>query len=157
MKKMKTLLAMLLALALFALAAGCGSGTGKDIDIAALGAELAQADIYDDIVSEMPAELVPHFYSYNDGDVTECVLYQSTMAAAEEVFVAKCADEAAAARVKAACEQRVSDQVAAYESYVPAEVTKLQSAILQVSGSCVIFVVSRDAAAAQSIIDSYLK
>ena len=148
---------MLLALALFALATGCGDKAGKDIDVTDLGAELAQADIYDDIVSEMPAELVSHFYSYNDGDVTECVLYQSTMAAAEEVFVAKCADEAAAARVKAACEQRVSDQIAAYESYVPAEVPKLQSAILQVSGNYVIFVVSRDTATAQSIIDGYLK
>ena len=154
---MKKLLAMLLALALFAFATGCGDKAGAELDVAALGAELAQADIYDDIVSEMPAELVPHFYSYNDGDVTECVLYQSTMAAAEEVFVAKCADEAAASRVKAACEQRVTDQIAAYESYVPAEVPKLQSAVLQVYGNYVIFVVSRDAATAQSIIDGYLQ
>lgn len=154
---MKKIVAMLLALALFSFAAGCGDKAGADIDVAALGAELAQADIFDDIVSEMPAELAPRFYSYDGGDVTECVLYQSTMAAAEEVFVAKCADEAAAGRVKAACEQRVADQTAAYESYVPAEVPKLQSAILQVSGCYVIFVVSRDAAAAQKIVDGYLK
>lgn len=153
---MKKIFAMVLALALFAVAAGCGS-TEVEVNVAALAADLAAADIFDDIVSEMPAELVPHFYSYDETDVVGCALYQSTLAAAEEVFVARCADDAAAARVKKACEGRVADQLASYEDYVPAEVPKLKDALLQVSGNYVIFVVSNNTAAAQQIVDGYLK
>lgn len=153
---MKKIFAMVLALALFAVAAGCGS-TEVEVDVAALAADLAAADIFDDIVSEMPAELVPHFYSYDETDVVGCALYQSTLAAAEEVFVAECADHAAAERVMAACEGRISDQTAAYESYVPAEIPKLDDALLQAVGRYVIFVVSNNTPAAQQIVESYLK
>ena len=40
---MKKIVAMLLALALFSFAAGCGDKAGADIDVAALGAELASS------------------------------------------------------------------------------------------------------------------
>lgn len=155
---MKKILAMLLALALFVVCVGCGSDeAGVQIDVAALAADLAGADIFDDIVSEMPAQLAPKFYAYDEGDVIECALYQSTMAAAEEVFVAKCADADAAKRVLTACEGRVAEQTTAYESYVPAEIPKLESAILLAVGEYAIFVVSNNTAEAQSIVDSYLK
>lgn len=155
---MKKILALTLVLALFIAVAGCGSKTAAvDVDVAALAADLASADIFDDIVSDLPAELAPHYYSYDDGDVVECALYQSTLAAAEDVFVAKCADAAAAERVKTACEGRIAEQKTAYESYVPAEIPKLNAAILQVSGCYVIFVVCSDTAAAQQIVDGYLK
>lgn len=155
---MKRIFALLLAVCLFALAAGCGdSYKGSEVDVAALAAELAEADIFDDIVSEMPAELAPRFYSYDEADVVTCALYQSTLAAAEEVFIVECTDHDAAMRVMAACEQRVEEQIAAYESYVPAEVPKLEGALRMAIAKYVFFVVSNDSDEAQRIVESYLK
>lgn len=155
---MKKILALLLAVCLFAFAAGCGdSDKGPEVDVAALAAELGAADIFDDIVSEMPAELAPRFYSYDEADVVTCALYQSTLAAAEEVFVAECTDHEAAKRVMEACDGRVEDQIAAYESYVPAEVPKLESSLCMAAGKYVFFVVSNNTDEAQRIVESYLK
>lgn len=155
---MKKIFALILAVSLFAFAAGCGDAdTGVEVDVAALAAELAAADIFDDIVSEMPAELAPHFYSYDEADVVSCALYQSTLAAAEEVFVVECTDHDAAMRVMDACQGRIRDQIASYESYVPSEVPKLEGALRMTIEKYVFFVVSNDSDKAQSIVESYLK
>lgn len=155
---MKRFFALLLAVCLFAFAAGCGdSYKGPEVDVAALAAELAAADIFDDIVSEMPAELAPHFYSYDEADVVACALYQSTLAAAEEVFIVECTDHDAAKRVMESCEGRIEEQIAAYENYVPAEVPKLEGALRMAIEKYVFFVVSNDSDEAQRIVESYLK
>ncbi len=155
---MKKVLALLMAVCLFAFAAGCGdSNEGPEVDVAALAAELAAADIFDDIVSEMPAELALRFYSYDGADVVTCALYQSTLAAAEEVFVAECTDHDAAERVMEACDGRVEEQITAYESYVPAEVPKLEGSLRMAIGKYVFFVVSNNTDEAQRIVESYLK
>lgn len=155
---MKKLLALFLALMAFVNLAACGAKeeAPADIDVAALAKELFEADIYDDIISEIPLQAAPVFYGYEEGQVLACALYQSTAAAAEEIFVAQCADAAAAETVKAGAEARIQSQIAAYENYVPAEIPKLEAAILEVAGNYVIFSVSADAAAAQAIIDSHL-
>lgn len=155
---MKKLIALLLALAALCGLAACGAKeeAPAEIDVTALATALYEADIYDDILSEIPVVAAPVFYGYAEGDVVNCVLYQSTAAAAEEIFVAQCVSEEAAATVKAGAEARIQSQIASYENYVPAEVPKLEAAVLQTAGVYVIFVVSADAQAAQSIVDSYL-
>ena len=57
--------------------------------------------------------------------------------------------------LKAACEHRAETQTLAFENYAPGEVSKLDSAVIAVSGNTVIFVVAADAAAAQSVVDRY--
>lgn len=155
---MKKLIALLLALTALCGLAACGAKEEApvEIDVTALAAALYEADIYDDILSEIPVVAAPVFYGYAEGDVTSCVLYQSTAAAAEEIFVAQCASEEAAAAVKAGAEARIQSQIASYENYVPAEVPKLNSAVLETAGEYVIFVVSADADAAQAIVNEYL-
>lgn len=154
---MKRIVALLLCAAFVFAFAACGAKEeAVELDVTALAAELAGADIYDDIISEVPAAAASRFYSYSEGDVTACALYQSTAAAAEEVFVAQCVSEEALAAVKAGVEGRIEEQIASYESYVPAEVPKLNSALIITQGLYLIFVVSADNAGAQSIIDRYL-
>lgn len=155
---MKKILALVLCLVCVCGFAACGAKeeAPKEIDVTALATELYEAGIYDDILSEIPTMAASRFYNYAEGDVVACALYQSTAAAAEEVFVAQCASEEAVATVKAGVEQRIQDQIASYENYVPTEVPKLNDALVITEGLYVIFVVSNDAAAAQSIIDSYL-
>lgn len=154
---MKKFLALLLCAAFVMAFAACGAKEeAVEIDVTALAAELAAADIYDDILSEVPAAAASRFYGYEEGDVTACALYQSTAAAAEEVFVAQCVSEEALAAVKAGVEARIEEQIASYESYVPAEVPKLNDALVITEGLYLIFVVSADSAGARSIVDSYL-
>lgn len=154
---MKKILALLLCAAFVMAFAACGAKEeAVEIDVTALAAALAAADIYDDILSEVPAAAASRFYGYEEGDVTACALYQSTAAAAEEVFVAQCVSEEALAAVKAGVEARIEEQIASYESYVPEEVPKLNDALVITEGLYLIFVVSADSAGAQGIIDSYL-
>lgn len=154
---MKKIVALLLCAAFLCPLAACGGGEETvSLDVTALAAELAAADLFDDIITEIPAAAAERFYGYEAADVTACALYQSTAAAAEEVFVAECAGSEALARVKAGAEARIEEQIASYENYVPAEVPKLESAILMTEGNTLIFVVCADYEGAQSILDSYL-
>ena len=66
----------------------------------------------------------------------------------EEVFTLT--DEEAAEAARAALETRISDQRAAYESYIPEEVTKLDAAILDIRGSSVLLA---DIEAAEAALD----
>ena len=155
---MKKWIALLLAVLALCSLAACGAKEDApvEIDVAALAADLYAADIYDDILSEIPLAAAPMFYGYAEGDVVSCALYQSTAAAAEEIFVAQCASEEAAAAVKAGAEARIQSQIASYENYVPAEVPKLEAAVLETAGVYVVFVVSADAEAARTIVNGYL-
>ena len=63
----------------------------------------------------------------------------------------RCTEAAEAART--ALEARISDQRAAYESYIPEEVTKLDAAILDIRGSSVLLVVAADIEAAEAALD----
>ena len=55
-----------------------------------------------------------------------------------------------------ALENRVAYQKAGYEDYGPAEVPKLDSAVIKSAGSYVVMCVSDDNAKAEEVIKSYL-
>ena len=52
---------------------------------------------------------------------------------------------------------RLAFQKESFADYIPTEVPKIESAILKTSGNYLIYCVADDAAAAQAVIDSYVK
>ena len=153
---MKKLLIILMALAMLAGLCACGGGgEAKEIDLDALAAELTACEAFTDILSQPADGVAARLYGFEDGDVVKCVMYTGTGATAEEIFLAQAADGAAAAALKTACEQRVENQKLAFRSYAPAEVEKLDNAVIMTSGNYVVLVVSADAAAVRSIVESY--
>ena len=137
LKTVKKLGVCLLVLTLILCLASCGGGKAKDVDINALAKDLTASAAFTE-------------------DMESCVLYANT-STGEEIFLAKAASADSAKNVSALCQQRVSDQKSVLESYVPEAIPRLDSAIVTVKGENVIFVVANDAAAAQTIVDKYVK
>lgn len=152
MKKIVALV-MALALALSLCACGGSGGSGKDVDLAAAAQELLDSGAFTDLLNPPPEGVGARLYGFDEADVADYVIYTGTGATAEEIFLAKCADSAAASRVEELCRTRAANQRTAFESYVPEELPKLDSAVLTVSGNYVFFVVSNDAAAVRTIVD----
>ncbi len=153
---MKKILALILALCMAASLCACGgSGSRKDIDPEALAQALLDSGAFTDLLSRPADGVAARLYGYAEEDVASAILYTGTGATAEEILILKAHDAAGADAVKTLCETRVSNQKLAFQNYAPDEVTKLDSAIIAVSGSTVIFVVPADAAAAQAVVDSY--
>lgn len=63
------------------------------------------------------------------------------------MFEAK--DDAAAERLLAAAKERVEAQKTAFEDYAPAEMTKLNNAVVERSGKIVALCIADDSSAAQ--------
>ena len=152
---MKKVTLLVLALALLLSAAGCGKP--KTIDMDALATELANAGIYDDILSQMPQDMAERFYDMDDGDVVRAILYYGTGATAEEICILQCKDEKTAEKAEENARTHIQNQKTSFENYVPSEIPKLDDAVVESSGVYVIVVVSKDASTAQSIINKYIK
>ena len=76
-------------------------------------------------------------------------LYLSSGATAEEIAVFEAKDDAAAERLLAAAKERVEVQKTAFEDYAPAEMTKLNNAVVERSGKIVALCIADDSSVAQ--------
>lgn len=92
-------------------------------------------------------------YQIDAATVTECAVYTTLTAGAEELAVLVLQDETAAQEALTALEQRVADQKAALENYQPDEVGKLDNAILERRENTVLLLVPADADAARTAVE----
>ena len=141
---------------MFSLAAsGCGSKS--EVDVNALSGALNTQIAYKDELSPIDLDTAQMFYSFSDADITEAVFYESTGATAEEIAVIKCGSGEGADKVETAVNTRVDEQKEAYTDYVPAELEKLNAAVIVKSGNTVILSVSDEPDKAREIIGSFTK
>ena len=154
---MKTLLLRLLpaALALCLTLTACGGGGGAqaEFDPDAAAQALLDSGAFDDTLDTVDASVAAALYGVDEGDITDCAVYTSLSAGAEEIAVLVMADADSAAAALEGLEKRVADQRAALESYQPDQVAKLDAAILEQRGSSVLLAVCADADAARAAID----
>jgi len=99
-------------------------------------------------------------YGIEEETILDCAAYLSTGATAEECTFLVVADEKTALDVLQRFQIRVEDQIAALESYQPAELTKLKETVSGcfdlTEGVMTYFVVAADAAIAQDAVDSLI-
>lgn len=155
MKKGMTM--TILGAVLCLLLAGCGGGEHTDAVRAFEKTDLETvlaSGVFSEELESIDAELICLLYGLDNTVVTDCAGYLSTGATAEELVLFTAADEAAAETVRAACESRVEDQILAYEDYGPAEVPKLENAVVQVRGTTVLMVVAGDFVGAAAAVDA---
>lgn len=156
MKKKLTLI--LTACILLAALAACGDKTtAKAYDLAAIAADLKENGGYSDIISPVERDVAAKLYGVDAGGISECQVYCSTKATTEEIGLFKCTDEAAAEKLFAAAKARVSSQRSIYSSYAPAEMPKLDDAIVKQDGNTVFYIVTADSEKAQAVLDKYMK
>lgn len=149
-KRLTKLLPGILALCLCL--AACGGGA-KGYDPAETAKALLDSAAFSDTLEELDKETAAALYGMDAASISDCAVYASLSMGAEEIAVLTLTDEAAAQTAKAALDKRVSDQIAALESYMPGEVDKLNHAIVEQTGSTALLVVAADAEAAQSVLD----
>ena len=137
-------------------AAGCG-GSGKDVDVNGLSDALHSQIAYKDELSPIDLDTAKMFYSFSDADITEAVFYESSGATAEEIAVIKCGSKEGADKIETALNTRVEEQKEAYTDYVPAELEKLNSAVVVKSGNTAVLSVSDEPDKAREIIGTYTK
>lgn len=142
-------LALVLALA----ACSGGSKAAAEYDPAATSAALLDSGAFSETLEPLDADLVPDLYGLEVAP-DEAAVYTSTGATAEEVAVMKFADQSAADAALTALETRVADQKEACQDYLPAEMPKLEQAVVKESGKSVLLLVASDYDKGQSALDA---
>ena len=150
---MKKLLIAFLALLMLAGLCSCG---GKTVDIDALADDLLASGAFSDTLSEPAAGVAERLYDIQSGAASHTILYVSSGSTAEEIFLVEAATDWAVGVLQDNCTARVSAQKEAFVNYAPAEVQKLDNAIVTSVGKYVILVVAADADAARAVVDRYV-
>ncbi|MBR4719515.1 MAG: DUF4358 domain-containing protein [Lachnospiraceae bacterium] len=135
---------------------GCGSKS-VDVNVQELADALKSGVTYKDDLSTIDLDTAQMIFNFKDADITEAAFYESTGATAEEIVVIKCAEEADAGVIEDSLKARVEEQKESFTDYVPAELEKLNAAVISRQGNCAVLSVSDEPDKARAIIDSYLK
>ena len=149
--KKKTVL-IFVSVLILSVMAGCGGG--RDVDVKGLADALLTQITYQDELSAIDLDTAQMFYNFGDAVITEAVFYESSGATAEEIAVIKCDSDKDAQIVETALNTRVAEQKESYTDYVPAELEKLNAAVVYKSGNTAVLSVSNDPDNARKIIDS---
>lgn len=151
---MKKALSILLVFVLALAFAGCGGTKAKDVDVNALAKELVKKVKFDSELTELTAEQLGNYLTVPEG--AKVAAYMSNGTTAEEIIVVRCGDEAAAKVFKTALEGFLAEQSAEMARYMPAEVARIEKAVLSQRGACVALCVTDDTANAEKIIKEHL-
>ena len=153
---MKKLCAAGVLAALLLLLCACGGGA-KELPLDTVSEQLLDSGAFSDILSPVGKNIAAMIYGVEETLVESSAVYWSTGATAEELALFKAQDEKGAAQLLAAAQTRLEEQKEAFSVYVPAEVAKLDTAVLAQSGPYVICVVAEDAARATQVLGEYIK
>lgn len=159
-----------LSLAALLVCAGCGTQTGTqtDSDNTVASQQTANYSVdewvdmlsntlpFDDDMTLVGAEQAMGVYGITDEDgySGNCTLLISTMATPEEVAVFTADDALSVEDLYALATSRIEKQKAAYQSYAPQEMPKLESAVVKICGDKLIVVVCADNEKAESVISA---
>ena len=145
--------ALTAALALCLTLTACGGGGEEQgaYDLT-LPQTLIDAGAFSEALEPLDADLVSSYYGL-EAQPQEAAVYASTGATAETAAVLCFADEDAAASAVTALETWIADQKDACRDYLPAELPKLDDAILERAGTTVLLVVANDYDRAQTALD----
>ncbi len=146
------ILSVILAGIMVFMCSACSSNTEKNIDTAAMAAELSQKLSFDDELQKVDSEGVKVLYGIDYAE--EAQLYMGSGATAEEIAVFKLKTDEDASKAEQAAKDRIESQKKAFENYAPQEMSRLDKAIVVKNGHYVVLCVSSDSNA-QNVIDSY--
>ena len=151
---MKRIIALLLAvMTVFALTA-CGGKT-TTVDAQSLAKALAEKTAFESELSAVSKEELGYYFQLPAK--CDAAAYMSSGSTAEEIFVVECYDGTSAAAMRASMKDFLDSQKTEMERYLPAEVDRINGAIFETYGTCVVLCVTSDTDTARSIIKEYVK
>lgn len=171
MKMKKTLCTLLAVMSLCTAAlAGCGGSEESSaanstaettsaaeenttVDVTAVADKLKNEITYDDEIIELDSAKIEKIVGVSADLYTTAKVYVgSSGATPEEIDCFEAKDEASAAEIKTALENRVESQKAVFENYKPEQMPKLEEPVIVVNGNYVYMCVSGDNDKAKEII-----
>ena len=138
-----------------ALLAACG-GKSADFDVDTLGNDLATNITYEDSLAKMDLDMAGMIMNLSDVNITKAAIYEGSGGTAEEIIVFECASDDDAKKAEEVLKTRVAEQIESFTDYVPAELTKLNAAVIKVNGRYAVLSVSDTPDEARKIIDRYM-
>ena len=151
---MKRIIALLLAvMTVFALTA-CGGKT-TTVDAQSLAKALAEKTAFESELSAVSKEELGYYFQLPAK--CDAAAYMSSGSTAEEIFVIECYDGTSAAALRTSMQDFLDSQKTEMERYLPAEVDRINGAIFETYGTCVVLCVTSDTDTARSVIKEYVK
>lgn len=136
------------------LLSGCaGRRDAIEIDIHGLSSELLSQIAFVDELNAVGESVIDRIYGIED--YVQAEVYIGSGATAEEIAVFEFADTESAADGLQLALERIEDQKADYEAYIPEEVKKLDRAVVKRYGRYVVVCVS-NSEMAEEIITQYI-
>lgn len=149
MKQTQKIVTALLSLFLLLGLAACGGG--KTVDIKTLPEAILEKVAFEDQLSELDAGTIANLYTVPEG--TTARVFFGSGATSEEIAVFQCKDEQAAKAMLEHAQTHISNQITAFENYLPEQVPPLKDAIVEQIGASVVVCVTKDVSAARQVID----
>ncbi len=129
-----------------------------EIDAKTVAKDIKNEGIFKDQLAEIDPDIaINRLYHLDSGKLEDYSFYTNTGATAEEIAVVKVNDESYIKNIENAFNNRVEEQKEACRDYLPDEMTKLDKAVIKVSGPYAILVISEDHEKANEIIGRYIK
>lgn len=154
MKTIKKILLFLLSLTIITTLFGCSAQKDTtDIDIGYLSNKLIEKAEFEDELNAVDDTTIKKLY--NIDDYVKASVYLSSGATAEEIAVFEFDSKDTAADGLKKAQARIEEQKTDFESYIPKEIPKLDSAVVKQSGKYVIVCVS-NSNTAEKIITQYI-
>ena len=153
MKKIKTVTTLLIITTMFVLLSGCSKKEEvTDVDIASLSNELLENVKFEDELNAVDDAMIEKLYGVDDYE--DAKVYISTGATAEEIAVFKFQSTEIAEDGFKKAQERIENQKADFETYIPKEVKKLENAVVEQFGQYVVVCVS-NGDGTEKIIEKY--
>ena len=147
---MKRIISLLLAVMTVFTLAACGT---KDTTVKAQA--LLEKTSFDAELTAVPNEELGYYFQLPAK--CDAAAYMSSGSTAEEIFVIECYDGTSAAALRTSMQAFLDSQKTEMERYLPAEADRINGAIFETYGTCVVLCVTSDTDTARSIIKEYVK
>lgn len=141
------------------LMAGCGKQEAANVDVTAIADSIKAGLTFQDTMQQLPETQLNSVYPTVDISTLNafCVYKGASGGTAEEVAVFEAKDAEGVSALEEAVKIRLEDLNLQFESYVPAEVKKINDAVTATKGNVVVLVIADDSAAAQALVEEQLK
>ena len=125
------------------------------LDITQVKQAVLDAGVFEDELAAIDVSYSEMLMGIATSDFTDGIIMGGSGATAEFLAVFETADDTAAASLKEKCETYVTKQIQSYTDYKPAEVDKLNHAIIKTTEQYVILCVAANYETAENTIKEY--
>lgn len=127
------------------------------INIEELSAKIVESGAFSDELAKVDSQMVMDDYSFTSDEIKAVVSYQGSGATSEELVILEVNDKSFLSSVKNKVNTRLDERKEAFESYLPAEVFKIDNSLLEVKGNYLIMCISNDSNKVNEVINNYIK